>query len=65
MPDGVGPGKGYDIVINGVDRTFRDTKAIALEAAQFLKSRQPNDLVQIRDCASEALLTMLPDGRLG
>jgi hypothetical protein len=53
MPDGVWPGKAYDIVINGVDRTFRDTKAI--EAAQFLKLRKPNDLVQIRDCFSRGL----------
>lgn len=65
MPDGVGPGKGWDIVINGVDRTFRDLKVTAIEAAQYAKERFPGDLVQIRDCGTGDLITILPDGRIG
>jgi len=32
-------GQGYEVLHNGVPRTFRDKRETALEAAQFAKSR--------------------------
>ena len=63
MPDGIGPGKGYDLVVNGMFRSFRDRRDTAIEAAMYMKSKCPNDLIQIRDCGTGA--TVLPDGRPG
>jgi hypothetical protein len=36
----------------GVTRSFRDDKEIALEAARFLKERQPTQAVSLRDLRS-------------
>jgi hypothetical protein len=57
--------EGYDILHNGVHRTFRDVKATAFEAARFAKSRNPRDIIEIVDRSTGAKLIMLEDGRTG
>ena len=39
----------FEISIDGVPRTYRDRKDLALESAQFLKSRNPNSVVKLKD----------------
>jgi hypothetical protein len=49
----IGPAAGYDISVDGIGRTFRDRKAMAIGAAVFLKMRGKADFVKIfdRECA--------------
>jgi hypothetical protein len=42
----------FEISIDGVPRSYRDRKDIALQSAQFLKSRNPNSVVKLRDLQS-------------
>jgi hypothetical protein len=42
-------GAQFEISIDGVSRTYRDRKDIALLAAQTLKSRNPNSVVKLKD----------------
>jgi hypothetical protein len=42
----------YEISVDGKPRSYRDDKAIALEAAAYLKMRNPNSGVTVRDLAS-------------
>ena len=42
-------GAQFEISIDGVPRTYRDQKDIALLAAQILKSRNPNSVVRLKD----------------
>jgi hypothetical protein len=39
----------FEISIDGFPRTYRDRKDLALESAQFLKSRNPNSVVKLKD----------------
>jgi hypothetical protein len=39
----------YEIAIDGTPRTNRDRQDYALEAASFLKSKQPNAGITVRD----------------
>ena len=39
----------FEISIDGVPRTYRDRKDIALQSAQILKSRNPNSVVRLKD----------------
>ncbi|HWL04195.1 MAG TPA: hypothetical protein VNQ99_04555 [Xanthobacteraceae bacterium] len=55
---------GWDIVVNGVDRTFRDREPVAIAAACYLKQQWPRDEVQIRTRADGTLRTVRPDFRL-
>ena len=55
---------GFEIFVNGVQRTFRDRKDTAYEAARYLKSRHPKDIVEIVDCATRARLIVFEDGRV-
>jgi hypothetical protein len=41
------PGARYEITVDGKSRTMRDTKAVAIEAGEFLKSKNPNVEVAI------------------
>jgi hypothetical protein len=59
------PTDGYDILINGIDRTFRDRQDTAIEAARFLKARHREDVIEIRDRSTGERQIMLSDGRLG
>jgi hypothetical protein len=55
--------KGYDILHNGVPRTFRDKKEIAYEAGRFAKLQHRADIIEIVDRANGTKLVMLADGR--
>jgi hypothetical protein len=46
-------GAQFEISIDGVPRTYRDRKDIALLAAQTLKSRNPNSVVKLKDLKTE------------
>ena len=58
-------GQGYEILHNGVPRTFRDRRETALEAARFAKSNAKGDIIELRDCSTGEKLAMLTDGRVG
>jgi len=57
--------EGFDILHNGVPRTFRDLKACAYEAARFAKGRAKGDIIEIVDRATGAKSIILKDGRAG
>lgn len=59
------PRPGFDILINGAPRTFRDRKDTAYEAARFLKSKHLREIVEIVDRSTGQKSVMLEDGRLG
>ena len=42
-------GAPYEIFVDGKSRTMRDTKAVAIEAGEYLKSKNPNVPVEVRD----------------
>ena len=45
-------GAQFEISIDGVPRAYRDQKDIALQAAQNLKSRNPNSVIRLKDLES-------------
>ena len=47
-------GAQYEISIDGVPRTYRDRQDIALQTARFLKSRNPNSVVKLKDFRNPA-----------
>jgi hypothetical protein len=47
-------GAQFEVSIDGVPRTYRDQKELALLAAQILKSRNPNSVVKVKDLKSGA-----------
>jgi hypothetical protein len=64
MKNGIlGPKDGFDIIINGVDRSFRDRKEVVYEAARYAKERHPKDLIEIRIRATGERIVMREDGR--
>ena len=42
-------GAQYELSVDGVPRSYRDRKDIALQSAQFLKSRNPHSVVKVKD----------------
>jgi hypothetical protein len=42
-------GAQFEISIDSIPRTYRDRKDFALQSAQFLKSRNPNSVVKLKD----------------
>ena len=42
-------GAQFEISIDGVPRTYRDRKDLALLAAQILKSKNPNSVVKLKE----------------
>ncbi len=42
-------GAQYEISIDGIPRTYLDREDIALQAARFLKSRNPQSVVKLKD----------------
>lgn len=57
--------EGFDILHNGVPRTFRDVRESAYEAARFAKARHRTDIIEIVDRAAGTKMIMLEDGRTG
>jgi hypothetical protein len=43
------PWRAYEISIDGIPRTYRDREDIALQTARFLKSRNPQSVVKLKD----------------
>ena len=42
-------GAQYEISVDGLPRTYRDRQDIALQTARFLKSRNPNSVIKLKD----------------
>jgi len=42
-------GAQFEISIDSVPRTYRDRKDLALQSAQFLKTRNSNSVVKLKD----------------
>ena len=49
MTLGKTPAARFEVSIDGVPRTYRDQKDLALLAAQILKSRNPNSVIRLKD----------------
>jgi hypothetical protein len=45
-------GAQFEISIDGMPRTYRDLKPIAIEAAEFLKRKHPHAAVVVKDLQS-------------
>jgi hypothetical protein len=45
-------GAQFEIRIDEAPRTYRDRKDFAMDAASFLKSRNPHSVVEVRDLPS-------------
>ena len=45
-------GAQFEVSIDGVPRTYRDRKDLALQSAQISKSRNPNSVVRLKDVES-------------
>ena len=39
----------FELSVDGVPRSYRDRKDLALQSALFLKSRNPNSVVKLKD----------------
>jgi hypothetical protein len=57
--------EGFDILHNGLVRSFRDKRETALQAAHYAKSKDNGDIIELRDRATGQKLIMLADGRVG
>jgi hypothetical protein len=55
---------GFDILVNGVVRTFRDQPEVAYAAARYLKRRHPKDFIEVIDRATGTKLIVFEDGRI-
>jgi hypothetical protein len=53
---------GFDIIVNGTLRTFRDREDMAHDAARQLAGRKGNDPVTVRTRATGETLTIATDG---
>ena len=42
-------GAQFEISVHGKPRSYRDTKAMALEVAEYLKQRHPHSEVTVKD----------------
>ena len=49
MTLGKTPAAQFEISIDGVTRTYRDQKDLALLTAQILKSRNPHSVIRLKD----------------
>jgi hypothetical protein len=64
-------GARYEITVDGAPRTNRDRRELAIEAGEYLKRRNPNSEVTVRDRMTGAVelikqpppLTSWPRGR--
>jgi hypothetical protein len=55
-------GARYEIAVDGKPRSYRDINAIAMKSAQYLKSRNPNVEVTVRDL--ERVMAITENARL-
>jgi hypothetical protein len=52
MYEGAMTGAQFEILVDGKPRTYRDVKRVAIESAEYLKSRNPNSEVAVKDLKS-------------
>ena len=45
----VNPGANFEIVVDGMTRSYRDDPVIAMEAAEYLKTKNPTVEVAVRN----------------
>jgi hypothetical protein len=57
--------EGFDILHNGVPRTFRDREDVGFASARFAKSLHPEEIIEIVDRSTGRKVVMLADGRTG
>ena len=48
------PGAQFEISVDGKPRSYRDIKAVAIASAEFLKSRNPNSNIAVKDLRTGA-----------
>ena len=54
----------FELSVDGVPRSYRDRKDLALQSAQILKSRNPNSVVKLRDLqAGEEIVIAFKSGQ--
>lgn len=58
------PHLGFDILINGTRRSFRDRLYVAYDVARYFKSENPKAIVEIVERSTGQKSVMLADGRL-
>jgi hypothetical protein len=51
-PLGKAPGAQFEISVDGKPRSYRDRKAVAIEAAEYLKWKHPHSELVVKDLAS-------------
>jgi hypothetical protein len=56
------PEEGFHIVINGMDRSFRDRKEVAYASAIYHKQNHPADMVEVRHYDTGDRYTINADG---
>jgi len=49
MKIGNPPGAQFEILVDGKPRSYRDINAVAIETAEFLRSKNPNSDIGARD----------------
>jgi hypothetical protein len=52
------PGARYEITVDGKPRSNRDTKALAVEAGEYLKTKNPNAAVTVRDLVGGEMIVI-------
>ena len=57
--------EGFDLLVDGTQRTFRDERDNAYAAARELKRTNRNSIIEIRERATGKRQIMFEDGRLG
>jgi hypothetical protein len=50
--EGAMTGAQFEILVDGKPRTYRDVKQVAIESAEYLKSRNPHSQVAVNDLQS-------------
>jgi len=54
----------FELSVDGVPRSYRDRKDLALQSAQILKSRNPNSVVRLKDLQTgEEIVIALQSGQ--
>ena len=51
----VATGAQFEIMVDGKPRSYRDSKAIAVEAGKYLKERHPTQDVKVRDIRNDSV----------
>ena len=52
------PGAQFEILVDGRSRSYRDRKDIAIASAEFLKRRNPQSGVKVRDLQSGEVIVV-------